>query len=62
MLYDMLIYDCENVIYSNDPGNSAIRINDCSQQEMETLVRLFGWHDVNVCLFPHPEGNNGNVH
>lgn len=55
MLYDALIFDCENVIDLDDPAVNSIRINRLNQQEAEALSDILLNHETNVCLFPHKE-------
>lgn len=55
MLYDTLIYDCENVADLDEPTTSAIRINGLSQREVEILFDILSDHETNICLFPYKE-------
>lgn len=55
MLYDALIYDCENVADLNEPTTSAILINGLIQREVEILCDILSDHETNICLFPYKE-------
>lgn len=55
MLYDALIYDCENIIDLEGPMTNAIRINGLSQREAELLSDILSNHETNICLFPYKE-------
>lgn len=55
MLYDALIYDCENVADMDEPTTNAIRINGLRQREVELLYDILSNHETNICLFPCEE-------
>ena len=55
MRYNVLIFDSDNFLDVNDPATDSIFVNDLTQAEMETICRIMGQHDLNVCLFPCKE-------